>query len=274
MDGVVWLVLSTGGLLVLLNLGIGVLALWSHRESLRATERLIASGELDVYHAAWLTGPGYERSAPWGRECEAAETSLRSLAGAGLVRLDEGDSRFVPVAEADEKGAPPPEHPLTLEAWQFTFGSWSTGHAVTVRALATHPAFQAACAAHAERLSGYLPPHRTSRDDRARRAPPAAGLIAAGWVTLNTFLVLVRSVFGEAGTGTGWDPERVVGVIAATLATAALAVIVLMSSHVFVWQGWQDRWPRRLRAHCRSVIERESRGRVPPSRLPRGDDDH
>ncbi|MFF8914771.1 hypothetical protein ACF08M_15985 [Streptomyces sp. NPDC015032] len=273
MDGVVWLALSTGGLLVMLNLGVGVLALWSHRDGLRATERLIASGELDVYHAAWLTGPGYERSVAWGREYAAAETALRSLTAAGLVRLSEDDSRLVPAAEADEKSALPPEHPLTVEAWQFTFGSWSTGHAVTVRALATHPAFRAACAAHAERLSDYLPPHRTRHDDRARRAPPAAGLIAAGWVTLNAFLVLVRSVFGEAGTGTEWSPENVVGVIAATLATAALAVIVLVSSHVFVWQGWQDRWPRRLRAHCRNVIRRESHGWIPPSHLPRGDDD-
>ncbi|MFF1918695.1 hypothetical protein ACFVYE_45805 [Streptomyces sp. NPDC058239] len=139
MDGVLWLVLSASGLLVILNLGIGALALQCHLGGLRATERLIASGELDVYHATWLIGPAYEQSVSWGREREAAETALRSLTAAGLVRLDQ-DARLVPSTEADQEGVQSPEHPLAMEAWQFAFGSWSAGHAVTVRTLAAHPA--------------------------------------------------------------------------------------------------------------------------------------
>ncbi|MEU6017024.1 hypothetical protein ABZ826_24120 [Streptomyces sp. NPDC047515] len=138
MNAVASLALGTSGLVVVLNLGIGALALWSHRDGVRATERLIASGELDVYHAAWLIGPGYRRSAPWGREREAAETALRSLIAAGLVRLDE-DARLVPSATTDQAGERPPMHPLALDAGQFTFDSWSTGHPVTVRALTAHP---------------------------------------------------------------------------------------------------------------------------------------
>ncbi|WP_327365735.1 hypothetical protein [Streptomyces sp. NBC_01217] len=288
MDGVLWLVLSTSGLLVLLNLGIGALALWSYRSGLWATERLLASGEVDVYHATWLIGSGYERSAPWGREREAAETALRSLTGAGLVHLDQ-DARLVPTAEADadagagagadcedeadQQGVRSPEHPLDLEAWQFTFGSWSVGHPVTVEALAAHPAFKTACAAHAERLSGYLPSYRIRHDDRARRAPFAVGLIVAGWLTLGTCLLLGWSVFGEPGTGPG-GPAAVVGVLAATLATAVLSVIVLVALHYFIWQAWQDRWPRRLREHCRDVVQRESRDWLPLSRIPWSDDGH
>ncbi|MFG2629600.1 hypothetical protein [Streptomyces sp. NPDC048473] len=272
MDGVWWLVLSTSGLLVILNLGIGALALWSHRGGLRATELLIVSGELDVYHATWLIGPGYEQSTSWGREREAAETALRSLTAAGLLRLDQ-DARLVPSTEADQEGVQSAEHPLVLEAWQFAFGSWSAGHAVTVWALAAHPAFRTACAAHAERLSGYLPSYRTRHDNRARRAPRAAGLIVAGWVTLSTCLLLAWSVFGERDTGPEQGPESVVGVMAATLATAVLSVIVLVALHFFIWQAWQDRWPRRLRAHCQGVVQQESRYWIPLSRIPRGDED-
>ncbi|MWA08245.1 hypothetical protein [Streptomyces sp. BA2] len=59
------------------------------------TERLIASGELDVYHAARLTRCGYR----------GARTSIRY--------------RELVAAEG-RRAAMPPEHPLTLKARQFT----------------------------------------------------------------------------------------------------------------------------------------------------------
>ncbi|MFI6727045.1 hypothetical protein [Streptomyces atratus] len=209
----------------------------------------------------------------WAREREAAETALRSLTAAGLVRLDQ-DERLVPSADADQEGVRSPEHPLALEAWQFTFGSWTAGHAVTASTLAAHPVFKTACGAHAERLSGYLPSYRTRHDNRARRAPLTAGLIVAGWITLSTCLLLAWSVFGEPDTGPEQGLESVVGVMAATLATALLSVVVLVPLHFFIWQAWQDRWPRRLRAHCQSMVQHESRDRIPLSRIPRGDACH
>lgn len=95
-DGVAWLVLSTSGLLVLLNAGIGVLALWSHRSDLRVTERLIASGELDAYHATWLTRCGYSRTwtSTWYREHLAAELALRALTAEGPCTPTRGKGSY------------------------------------------------------------------------------------------------------------------------------------------------------------------------------------
>ncbi|MEU6017023.1 hypothetical protein ABZ826_24115 [Streptomyces sp. NPDC047515] len=85
--------------------------------------------------------------------------------------------------------------------------------------------------------------------------------------------MLARSVFGEAGTGPEQGPESVIGVLAATLATSMLSAVGLVASHYFSRQRWQDRWPRRLRAHCREVVQRESRDWIPLPRIPRGDED-
>ncbi|MFI5621603.1 hypothetical protein [Streptomyces sp. NPDC051567] len=270
MDGVVWLVLSTGVVLVVVNLGVGGVALWSRRTGLRAAERLIASGALDVYHAAWLTGPGYARRGAWARtwvrEADAAETALRSLVAAGLVRLDPDEG----LVRSGGEGAVPPEHPLTLVAWRFACGAWSAGRPVTVKSLVDHPAFKAACAAHAERLHDCLPAYRTRRDDRAERVPSAAGVIATAWVTLNSWLLTAPLVFGRPGVGPDSTTEKVVGLLAAALGSAALAALLLMTLHIRAWQAWRDRWPRPLRVHCEELIRRESRDWMPLTRLPRG----
>ncbi|MFC8074839.1 hypothetical protein ACFUN8_04805 [Streptomyces sp. NPDC057307] len=270
-DGVVWLLLSTSGLLVLLNAGIGVLALWSHRSDLRVTERLIASGELDVYHATWLTGCGYSRTwtSTWYRERVAAELALRALDAAGLVRAD-GQAGLVPPSDApDPADAAPPDHPPTRAAWRFVRDSWSAGRPVTVRALADHPAFRTACAAHRERLSGHLPVRRTRRDNRAERAPWTAALIGAGWISLNTTVLMATDSFGDTGAGPAGF-ERVLALLALAAGAAALPALVLVVLHVFLWRAWRDRWPRRLRTHCEELIRRESRDWVPLSRIPVG----
>ncbi|MFC8825408.1 hypothetical protein ACFT9I_08635 [Streptomyces sp. NPDC057137] len=280
-DGVVWLVLSTSGLLVLLNAGIGVLALWSHRSDLRVTERLIASGELDVYHATWLTGCGYSRTwtSTWHRERVAAELALRALNAAGLVHTG-GQAGLVPppggqAGLVPPPGAPhpadaaPPDHPLTLAAWRFVRDSWSAGRPVTVRALADHPAFKTACTAHRERLSGRLPPRRTRRDNHAERAPWTVALIGAGWISLNTTVLMATDSFGDTSAGPEGF-ERAVALLALAVGAAALPALVLVVLHVFLWRAWQDRWPRRLRTHCEELIRRESRDWVPLSRIPVG----
>ncbi|MCX4681144.1 hypothetical protein OG413_38735 [Streptomyces sp. NBC_01433] len=285
MNGVVWLVLSTSGLLVALNLGIGGLALSSYRTGSRTADRLIASGELDEYHAAWLLGPGFRRSDPWQRECAAAEMAVRSLITAGLVRLDldgrtspeiqldpavwlDPDQPLLPSAELDQEVAVVPEHPLALEAWRFARDSWSAGRPVTVKALTAHPAFKTACRAHSEQVSGYLPLHRTRRDNRADRAPWAAGLIAAGWITVNTCVLLARKVSGERGIGAEGGYEKFDKVLAATLGTAALSGFLLVTFHVLVWRAWQDRWPQRLRTHCQAMVRQGPETRSPLSRPP------
>ncbi|WP_405615224.1 hypothetical protein OG292_18955 [Streptomyces sp. NBC_01511] len=271
-NGVVWLVLSTSGLLVLLNAGIGVLALCGHRSDLRVTERLIASGELDVYHAAWLTRCGYSRTwtSTWLRERVAAELALRALPAAGLAHADARDGLVPPPDTTDPGTAAPPDHPLTLAAWRFTRDSWSAGRPVTVKALADHPAFKTACAAHRERLSDRLPLRRTRLDNRAERAPWAAALIATGWITLNTCLLLGTNAFGGAGTGRPAGFEKAVALLALAAGTASLTALVLVVLHVFLWRAWQDRWPRRLRTHCDDLLRRESRDWVPLSRIPAG----
>lgn len=270
-DGVAWLVLSTSGLLVLLNTGIGVLALWSHRSALRVTERLIRSGELDVYHATWLTRCGYSRTwtATWYRERVAAELALRALPAAGLVHADERAGLIPPPHAPDPEAAAPPEHPLTLAAWRFTRDSWAAGHPVTVKALADDPAFKTACTAHRERLSGQLPLRRTRLDNHAERAPWAAALITTGWITLNTCLLMTSNAFGDPDAGPQGF-EKAVALLALTAGTAALAGFVLVVLHVFLWRGWQDRWPRRLRTHCEDLLRRESQHWVPLSRIPVG----
>lgn len=270
-DGVVWLVLSTSGLLALLNAGIGGLALWSHRSGLRVTERLIASGELDVYHATWLTGSGYSRTgtATWYRERVAAELALRALPTAGLVHADERAGLVPPPGVTHPEAAAPPEHPLTRAAWRFTHDSWAAGRPVTVKALAGHPAFKTACTAHRERLSGHLPLRRTRLDNNAARAPWAAALITTGWITLNTCLLMATNAFGDPDAGPEGF-ERAVALLALAAGTAALAGLVLVVLHVFLWRGWQDRWPRRLRTHCEELLRRESRDWVPLSRIPVG----
>ncbi|MBO0512090.1 hypothetical protein [Streptomyces beijiangensis] len=272
---------STSGLLVVLNLGIGGLALSSRRAGLRATDRLIASGELDAYHAAWLLGPGFRRSEPWYRERTAAETAVRSLQAAGLVRLDpeirtspeirldpaiwlDANQPLVPEAELDQAHAEPPDHPLALETWHFALDSWSAGRPVTVKALTDHPAFKTACTAHAERLSSYLPPHRTRRDNRAERAPWTAGLITAGWITVNTCVLLADKVFGDHDSGPDGGFDEVDGIVAATLGTAALSAFLVVTFHVVVWRRWRDRWPERLRTYCQAMIQRGTRESVPP----------
>lgn len=134
-----WLVLSTSGLLVLLNSGIGILALRNHRTGLRVTERLIASGDVDVYHAKWLTGYGYRES--WARERagDAARLALQALPASGLAYA-ETEEGLVPAPDAtDQAGATPPQHPLTLAAWRFTRDTWAAGNPVTVKALTAHP---------------------------------------------------------------------------------------------------------------------------------------
>ncbi|MEU0954366.1 hypothetical protein ABZ353_18775 [Streptomyces niveus] len=271
-DGVVWLVLSTSGLLVLLNAGIGVLALWSHRSGLRVTERLIASGELDVYHATWLTGIGYRgtQTATWYRERVAAELALRALPAAGSAHADDERAGPVPPPDATGPGAAvPPEHPLTLAAWRFTRDSRSAGRPVTVKALADHPAFKAACTAHRERLSGHLPLRRTRLDNNAGRAPRAAALVATAWITLNTTLLMASNAFGAPDAGPRGF-ERVVALLALAAGTAALAGFILVVLHVLLWRAWQDRWPRRLRTHCADLLRRESRDWVPLSDVPTG----
>ncbi|TXL91640.1 hypothetical protein [Streptomyces sp. IB2014 016-6] len=270
-DGVVWLVLSTSGLLVLLNAGIGGLALWSHHSGLRVTERLIASGELDAYHATWLTGVGYRRTqtATWYRERAAAELALRALPAAGPAHADERKGLVPPPDTTAPGTAVPPEHPLTLAAWRFTRDSWSAGRPVTVKALADHPAFKAACAAHRERLAGHLPPRRTRLDDNAERAPWAAALIATGWITLNTCLLMASNAFGDPGAGPRGF-ERIVALLALAVGTAALAGFILVVLHLLLWRAWQDRWPRRLRTHCADLVRHESRDWAPLSRVPTG----
>jgi hypothetical protein len=267
MDAVAWLVLSTGGLLVALNLGIGCLALSGHRAGLRTAERLIASGELDAYHAAWLLGPGYGWSRSWRRERSAAGTAVRALTAAGWVRPSPGgwrpsDEPLLPAGELDQELAVDPEHPLTLGAWRVVREAWSADRTVTVKSLTDHLAFKAACRAHAARLSGYLPTYRTRRDHRAESAPWAAGLLTAGWLTVNTCVLLVHRV-----QDADYRPEggfaKFDGVLAATLGAAVLSGFVLVVCHVLAWQSWQDRWPERLRAHCRAVVEQEPRDSVP-----------
>ncbi|MFF2185179.1 hypothetical protein [Streptomyces sp. NPDC058155] len=270
-DGVVWLVLSTSGLLVLLNAGIGVLALWSHRSGLRVTERLIASGELDVYHATWLTGVGYRRTqtATWYRERVAAELALRALPAAGPAHADEREGLVPPPDATDPGAAVPPEHPLTLAAWRFTRDARSAGRPVTVKALAEHPAFKTACTAHRERLSGHLPLRRTRLDNNAERAPWAAALIATAWITLNTCLLMASNAFGAPDAGPRGF-ERVVALLALAAGTAALAGFILVVLHVLLWRAWQDRWPRKLRTHCADLLRRESHDWVPLTRIPGG----
>ncbi|GAA1943583.1 hypothetical protein GCM10009837_82030 [Streptomyces durmitorensis] len=199
-----WLVLSTSGLLVLLNAGIGILALWSHRAGLQVTERLITSGELDAYHPAWLTRCGYRSTGTsvWYRRLVASEVALRSL------------SR----PDTPERTEPtPPEHPLTLEAWHYIRDARAAAMSVTEKALAVQPALKTARAIHAQRLTGYLPPRRTRRDDHADRALWAAGLIAAGWGTLSTascwdrashYALTARSWPGRNLTAEGRGPCR------------------------------------------------------------------
>ncbi|WP_329122123.1 hypothetical protein [Streptomyces sp. NBC_01465] len=274
MTGVVWLAVSTGGLLVVLNLGIGGLALSSRRAGLRAAERLLASGELDAYHAAWLLGPGFRRSEPRQRERTAAEMAMRSLLDAGLVRRDpdirtspeirldpavwlDAYQPLVAAEELDPEGVTPPEHPLELEAWRFARASWSAASPVTVKALADHPTFKTACKAHTERLSGYLPLHRTRRDNRAGRAPWTAGLITAGWIAVNTCVLLADRVHREG-------LEKVDGVVGATIGTAALSGFLAVTFHVVAWRGWRDRWPQQLRAHCQALMRRGTRDSVTP----------
>lgn len=286
MNGVVWLVVSTSGVLAVLNLGIGGLALSSYRAGSRTADRLIASGELDEYHAAWLLGPGFRRSDPREREWAAAEMAVRSLIAAGLASLDpEGrtspeirldpavwldpNQPLLPLAGLDQEVAVPPEHPLVLEAWRFARDSWSAGRPVTVKALTDHPAFKVACRAHAELVSGYLPLHRTRRDNRADRAPWAVGLIAAGWITVNTCVLLARKASGTHGVGAEGGFEKIDKVVAATLGTAALSGFLLVVFHVLVWRAWQDRWPQRLRTHCQAMIRRGSESRSSLSRPPR-----
>lgn len=267
MDAVTWLVVSTGGLLVVLNLGIGGLALSGHRAGLRAAERLIASGELDAYHAAWLLGPGYGLTSSWRRERAAAETAVRELTAAGLVRPAPGRWRsagepLLPEGELDLERAVDPEHPLALGAWRVVREAWSEDRTVTVKSLTDHLAFKAACRAHAGRLSGYLPRYRTRRDSRADSAPWAAGLLTAGWLTVNTCVLLVRRV-----QDADYRPEggfaKFDAVLGATLGAAVLSSFVLVMCHVLAWQSWQDRWPERLRAHCRAVVEQGSRDAAP-----------
>ncbi|MET4924594.1 hypothetical protein P3L51_19920 [Streptomyces sp. PSRA5] len=266
-DRVMWLLLSTSGLLVLLNSGIGILALCNHRTGVRVTERLIASDELDIYHATWLTGYGYRETWAGHREAGAAGLALRALPAFGLAYA-ETEEGLVPARDAaDREGATPPEHPLTLAAWRFTRDTWAAGHPVTVKALTGHPAFKRACAAHRERLSGHLPPRRTRRDDHADRAPRDAGLIAAGWVTLNTCVLMWPITVGNPGAGPERLSEELFGMLALFVGTAFFSLLVLVTVHVRLWSAWWDRWPRRLRAHCEDLIERESRDRVPLSPL-------
>lgn len=93
MDAVAWLAWSTGGLLVVANLGVGGVALWCHRAGRRAAARLIASGELDAYRATWLAGTGYARWAAPYRQRDAAEIALGELVAAGLPVVGEGERR-------------------------------------------------------------------------------------------------------------------------------------------------------------------------------------
>ncbi|MFD9721448.1 hypothetical protein [Streptomyces sp. NPDC059076] len=278
MDGVAWLVWSTVALLVLVNLGIGGLALWSYRSGRRVTQRLLATDELDVYHATWLSGPGYGSSAQWSRRDTGAEVALRSLIADGLVRLDT-DAGIVPHEETAPQTAPrtapqtatPPEHPITREAWRFTRAAWSEARPVTVKALIADPAFTSVCTSHAERLAGQLPAYRTGYADLRDRTLFGAGLIGAGWITLNTCFLLVRTVFlGESDAPPHEDPELLMGVMTATLGTAVLSLVLLVPLHFAVWNGWQDRWPQQLRKHCQTLLRQESRDWVPLMQIPRG----
>ncbi|MFJ2214199.1 hypothetical protein ACIQVO_09945 [Streptomyces sp. NPDC101062] len=270
-DAVVWLVLSTSVLLVVLNLGIGVLALWSHRAGLSVTERLITSGELDVYHATWLTRCGYGRTstATWFRERVASELALRSLTTAGLVHIDARQALIPPpdaTEHTDETVAP--DHPLTREAWRFVRDSWAAGQPVTVRGLAGHPVFKEACAAHRGRLAGHLPLRRIRLDNHAECAPRAAGWTATGWITLNTCVLMGWHTFGPPGAGPDGMFEKAFAIFALAVGTVFLAALLLVTLHVLIWQAWQDRWPRRLRAHCEALLQRESGTWIPLSQLP------
>ncbi|MEV8399414.1 hypothetical protein [Streptomyces niveus] len=266
-DRVMWLVLSTSGLLVLLNSGIGILALRDHRTGLRVTERLIASGDVDVYHAKWLTGYGYRESWAGERAGDAARLALQALPAAGLAYAETEDGLVPAPDTTDQAGATPPEHPLTLAAWRFTRDTWAAGNPVTMKALTAHPPFRKACATHRERLSPLLPPHRTRRDNHAERAPWNAGLIAAGWVTLNTVVLMWPLVVGNPDAGPDGPVEELFGMLALFVGCAFFSPLVFVTLHVQLWRAWQDRWPRRLRIHCEDLIARESQGWVPLSPL-------
>lgn len=262
-----WLVLSTSGLLVLLNSGIGILALRNHRTGLRVTERLIASGEVDVYHAKWLTGYGYRETWARQRAGDAARLALQALPASGLTYAETKEG-LVPAPDAtDPADAPPPQHPLTLAAWRFTRDTWAAGNPVTLKALTDHPPFQNACATHWEHLSRLLPPHRRRRDNHADRAPWNAGLIAAGWVTLNTVVLMWPLAVENPDAGPDGLAEELFGMLALLVGCAFLSLLVFVTLHVQLWQKWQDRWPRRLRTHCEDLIERESQGWVALSPL-------
>lgn len=264
-----WLVLSTSGLLVLLNSAIGVLALWNHRTGLRVTERLIASGEVDVYDATWLTGYGYGEARDRERAGDAARLAVRALPASSLAYVETKDG-LVPAPDATAReGATPPEHPLTLAAWRFTRDTWAAGDPVTLKALADHRPFKTACAAHRERLTPLLPPHRTRRDNHADRAPWGAGLIAASWVTVNTVVLMWPIAVDNPDSGPDGLAAELFGVLALFVGSAFLSLLVFVTLHVQVWRAWQDRWPRRLRTYCEDLIERDSQGRSPLSPLVR-----
>ncbi|MEU3062628.1 hypothetical protein AB0P12_13645 [Streptomyces subrutilus] len=253
-----WLAWSTGGLLVVANLGVGGVALWCHRAGRRAAARLIASGELDAYRATWLAGTGYARWAAPYRQRDAAEIAMGELVAAGLPVVGEGGAPLTSggPGRVAEEATGAVAHPLVREAWAYVRAAPGPVTAVTARELAADPAFARACTAHANGLSGYLPGYRTRRDDLQRRAPRTAAWITTGWVTAAGTVLLARLAAGTADARGAGAVEVFLSVVAAALGTAALSGLLLLTGHHVLWLRWQNRWPRTLRDHCAAVAAR------------------
>ncbi|MCM2388736.1 hypothetical protein [Streptomyces albipurpureus] len=256
-------------LVVLLNMGIGGLALWSYRTHRRAAERLMASDVLDAYHAAWLLGSGFGAEASRRRESDAAEMALEALVSAGSVQLDQGGD-LVLTEGGDQARAVSSAHPLERVAWRFSRDALAAGSTVTVEGLAAHSHFRTACVTHSGQLAEYLPSRHWRHDDLGGLVPMVAGLIAAGWFTVNTCLVMVLAFRDETDWSDSEDASGVIGgVMFLTLLTAVISAIVLMVLHMSLWLWWKRRWPRRLRRYCRALVhQRTGGGTLPPTPHP------